>query len=205
MQLREGCGADYCRTPTCFTCRKRIAGRAPVRPYNPTSARTLAIYLASQDNPESGLCPTLKPPKGPPAAMSSLVFTPNHKQPVRIHMGQNGAAIGGLPKANGKAGPNGVAKGEPKDKKPGSLRDGDAKRETETAGFSITERYESKDYRSFAANMFGTVAFKMLEWLTPSGIEDMSRIARSFQVEETDQVQTTTPQPPRTVPRSRSL
>ncbi|GJC96572.1 HECT-domain-containing protein [Colletotrichum higginsianum] len=38
----------------------------------------------------------------------------------------------------------------------------------------MAERPVSKDYRSFAANVFGTVAFKMLEWLTPAGLEAMS-------------------------------
>lgn len=41
----------------------------------------------------------------------------------------------------------------------------------------MTEKHVSKDYRSFAANMFGTVAFKMLEWLTPASLEELSRKA----------------------------
>ncbi|KAH8887694.1 hypothetical protein GQ53DRAFT_809004 [Thozetella sp. PMI_491] len=197
VQLRDGCGADYCHTPTCFTCRKRIAGRAPIRRYNATSARTLAIYLASQDNPENGLCPTLKTPKGPPAAMSSLVFTSNPKQPVRIHMGQTtgGSGQGGPPRANGKPVTNGVAKSEPKPRRAGVPRDQDLEGSTEIPGFSVTERHESKDYRSFAANVFGTVAFKMLEWLTPSGVDDMSRIARSFQVEVENLSRSRSPSP----------
>lgn len=39
----------------------------------------------------------------------------------------------------------------------------------------ITEKTVSKDYRSFAANVFGTVAFKMLEWLTPNNMEAMAQ------------------------------
>lgn len=38
----------------------------------------------------------------------------------------------------------------------------------------ITEKSASKDYRSFAANVFGTVAFKMLEWLTPNNMQAMA-------------------------------
>jgi hypothetical protein len=49
--------------------------------------------------------------------------------------------------------------------------------------FSVTEKPVSRDYRSFAANMFGTVAFKMLEWLTPNGIEEMSRRTREYRAE----------------------
>lgn len=50
---------------------------------------------------------------------------------------------------------------------------------------TITEERVSKDYRSFAANMFGTVAFKMLEWLTPSGIEEMTRKSNGLRPETT--------------------
>ncbi|SPQ23222.1 e32f8544-9332-45ef-8532-7678c68d28a2 [Thermothielavioides terrestris] len=38
VQLREGCGAEHCNTSTCFTCRKRIAGRAPVRSLGSSAA-----------------------------------------------------------------------------------------------------------------------------------------------------------------------
>lgn len=80
VQLRDGCGCSYCTTSTCFTSRRRLAGKAPIRRYNTTSARTLAIYLASQDNPERGLCPGLRQPRGPPAALGSLLFVPNKTQ-----------------------------------------------------------------------------------------------------------------------------
>lgn len=39
----------------------------------------------------------------------------------------------------------------------------------------VSEKAVSKDHRSFAANLFGTVAFKMLEWLTPRSIAAMSQ------------------------------
>jgi len=51
---------------------------------------------------------------------------------------------------------------------------------SEPPRFVMGEQLTSKDYRSFAANLFGTVAFKMLEWLTPAAIEEMSRTARLF-------------------------
>lgn len=49
----------------------------------------------------------------------------------------------------------------------------------------MTEEPTSKDYRSFTANVFSTVAFKMLEWLTPASVEEMSRRADSFQAART--------------------
>ncbi|KAG7286077.1 hypothetical protein NEMBOFW57_008380 [Staphylotrichum longicolle] len=152
VQLREGCGAEHCTTSTCFTCRKRIVGRAPIRRYNTTSARTLAVYLASQDNPESGLCPNLRLPKTPPAAINSLVNTGNGDKKDRPKTGS--------PRARSDT-----------EKRPGQ------------PGFTIVEEPSSKDHRSFAANVFGTVAFKMLEWLTPAALEDMSRRTRDFRGE----------------------
>lgn len=55
------------------------------------------------------------------------------------------------------------------------------RKQSQEPRFTVTEQPASKDYRSFAANVFGTVAFKMLEWLTPAAIEEMSKKARLFQ------------------------
>ncbi|KXJ96782.1 hypothetical protein Micbo1qcDRAFT_155423, partial [Microdochium bolleyi] len=43
------------------------------------------------------------------------------------------------------------------------------------SGISVVEKHTSKDYRSFAANMFGTVAFKMIEWLTPTTFDSLAQ------------------------------
>ncbi|KAK3316112.1 hypothetical protein B0H66DRAFT_278525 [Apodospora peruviana] len=184
VQLRDGCGADHCSTPTCFTCRKRAAGRAPMRRFNTTSAMTLATNLASQDNAESGLCPFLRPPKAPPAALNSLVFGPSPKVSLR----DGRVALGSPPKSRPAIGGsrpgrsrNGSANGGLKERPVDHLKEDDGQLLTQGPGFSITEEPVSKDYRSFAANVFGTVAFKMLEWLTPASIEDMSRRAENFQ------------------------
>jgi hypothetical protein len=40
--------------------------------------------------------------------------------------------------------------------------------------YKISEQPANKDHRSFAANLFGTVAFRMLEWLTPQGVAAIS-------------------------------
>ncbi|KAL2133456.1 hypothetical protein VTI74DRAFT_2298 [Chaetomium olivicolor] len=198
VQLREGCGAEHCTNPTCFTCRKRIVGRAPIRRYNTTSARTLAIYLASQDNPENGLCPNLRPPKAPPASLNSLTFVPVAKPRLcdeRAPPSPKAQAVKsrpGSPKANGR---NGVPPASDRSSRTaaGEKKDGDkyGNRKDETyqqkrpqrPGFTVIEEPVSKDHRSFAANVFETVAFKMLEWLTPAAIDDMSRRTRSFRSE----------------------
>ncbi|KAJ9151181.1 Ubiquitin-protein ligase E3A [Pleurostoma richardsiae] len=196
VQLREGCGNSYCTTPTCFSCRKRIVGRVPIRRYNTTSARVLAVYMASQDNPESGLCPTLASPKGPPAALDALIFSPKHiphhwdgRQTSNLR-GQNGSVRGGSFKDRQNAEMGKTRSGrlhrEKIDvsvavKSEANRQLIDEESEDNTPKFTVREKPVGKDYRSFAANMFGTVAFKMLEWLTPNSIEDMSRRAHELQ------------------------
>jgi hypothetical protein len=56
----------------------------------------------------------------------------------------------------------------------------ESEKQPQRPGFTIVEEPGSKDHRSFAANVFGTVAFKMLEWLTPAALEDMSKRTRAF-------------------------
>lgn len=201
MQLREGCGAEHCSTPSCFSCRKRIAGRAPVRRYNTTSARTLAIHLASQDNPEKALCPNLKSPRTPPAALNSLIFVPTSKPRPRDDRvsppspkAQAANSRPGSPKVlNGepvqptsRRSRSGTVKADDKEKvRPGTPRhEAHRRKEPQQASFSVIEQPVSKDHRSFAANLFGTVAFKMVEWLTPAAIDDMSKKTQGFRGEQ---------------------
>ncbi|KAL1898604.1 hypothetical protein Sste5346_003508 [Sporothrix stenoceras] len=202
VQLRDGCGTTTCGKSTCLTFRRRLAGKAPLRRYNTTSARTLAIHLASQDNPEAGLCPTLKLPRSPPpASLNSLHFSPKYAT-------KRGDGVAGSHKPS----PSGLSRGgAPKDRlyptisksakgtKEGAAEahKGKAEKAEQTASsrpmplptprhasseesepkFTITDKPVSKDYRSFAANMFGTVAFRMLEWLTPAGVDALTEAA----------------------------
>ncbi|KAI0419414.1 hypothetical protein F5X98DRAFT_77424 [Xylaria grammica] len=183
FQLRYGCGNSSCSTTTCFTFRRRVARKSPVRRYNPNSARTLAVYLASQDNPESRLCPYLHHPCAKISdAVLPLHFVPKQpstKERVKARLSPN------LP------GPN---LGPPLVRQTSSHGDQDrhsqqndiqsslkvAQTASHTAGshsvpVKISERpIGKKDYRSFAAAVFGTVAFKMLEWLAPNNIEALS-------------------------------
>src|SRR5207244_169874 len=61
--------------------------------------------------------------------------------------------------------------------------------------FTVTERPISKDYRSFAANVFNTVAFKMVEWLTPNALETLTQRAAKLQDSGTTREQTAPPTP----------
>ncbi|KAJ5669515.1 hypothetical protein N7462_010585 [Penicillium macrosclerotiorum] len=54
-QLLHGCDDPGCHTPTCASRRRRVS-EGPYRRYTELSARTLACYLASLDDAESGLC-----------------------------------------------------------------------------------------------------------------------------------------------------
>ncbi|KAK3956808.1 hypothetical protein QBC32DRAFT_320587, partial [Pseudoneurospora amorphoporcata] len=181
FQLREGCGNENCTTSSCFSCRRRLAGRAPIRRYNTTSARTLAIYLASQDNPENGLCPGLRLPKAPPAALNSLRFSPASKPyPIK---GPSVAGDTTSPRNTGGGkgnrtpnNDNGKDKERPKSPTQHAEKEG--------PGFRVIERPNRADYRSFAANVFGTVTVKMMEWLTPAAMEEMSRLAKAYEASE---------------------
>lgn len=181
IQLRSGCDNVNCATPTCFTCRRRLAGKAPIRRYNTTSARTLAIYLASQDDPEKGLCPFLRKSPEPPAALSNLIFSTRPSSPP--HPDDKRANVATSP---------GVRKSQAARPRPTSSASQDsihsakrASRSTDGSSVSwvhVTEGPVNKDHRSFAANLFGTVAFKMLEWLTPKGVAAMSEKLGSLEV-----------------------
>ncbi|RYO75923.1 hypothetical protein DL763_010898 [Monosporascus cannonballus] len=203
VQLRYGCGVSDCSTSSCFTCRRRLAGKAPIRRYNPTSARTLAVYLAGQDNPESRLCRNLQPPTKPSDSVKPLTFSakctspsaeskrrrfkPAHghghghsqhdapKEKLRGHSTKRASGCPSLTSytpttANLTA--NEISldperKGEPPANPPSPTQ------------VHISEKEVSKDYRSFAANVFGTVAFKMLEWLTPNTLEAIAEKAEA--------------------------
>jgi hypothetical protein len=193
VQVRDGCGASYCTTSTCFTCRRRIAGKAPVRRYNGTSARTLAAYLASQDNAENGLCPSLRSPKSTPPALESLVFTyprssselPKHE--ARFPGSPNVVSRPSSPKGRRNSvtirtlqmrSPESLVSQTADSKQPSSSR---ARRTAKDAApVEISEKPVNKDYRSFAANVFETTAFKMMEWLMPQAVQKLAWQAGSI-------------------------
>lgn len=194
VQLREGCGSNYCSTPSCFSFRKRSVGRVPIRRYNVTSARVLAVYMASQDNPENVLCPALRAPKLPPAAIDSLVFYRKpglHHTEERMHSSGKGRRHNAASESPAKSRSVRVS-AKVHLRTASSEVDNDKDKPAPSSGedeipvpksprFDVTERHTGKDYRSFAANMFGTVAFKMLEWLTPNALGDMHETACDLQ------------------------
>ncbi|TWU74992.1 hypothetical protein ED733_005869 [Metarhizium rileyi] len=223
-QLRTGCGSPQCDTATCLTCRKRLAGKAPIRTYNPTSARTLAVCLASQNNPDRRLCPYLRRSNDPPPAVNNLIFSTQRPRPQTCPEPTS-------PKASGSKAPRKASVGaEAKPKPTSSARQRqvsifesrgndpvktEARPRSEEVGPSkhvgrnqnrldtrggnkvcLAEKPVSRDHRSFAASTFGTVAFKMLEWLTPQGLQAISQhIAeasdRNYTIKEQETKETT--------------
>ncbi|RQM08280.1 hypothetical protein DH86_00001478, partial [Scytalidium sp. 3C] len=186
-QVRYGCQAKFCNTPTCFSCRKRLAGGAPVRRYNATSARTLAIYLASQDNPEQGLCQN-------PSASPHASTTANYSKtlPTRAH----GPANGERRKAN-KERPSSHNTASVSDdvgldniKQAGNdiprSEDPAMQAETETLAkeeislgvdpiLKSLSQPRTKDHKSFVQNVLETTPFKVLEWFAPRNLEILTR------------------------------
>lgn len=190
FQLRNGCGSPNCSTATCFTCRKRLAGKAPIRRYNPTSARTLAVYLASQDGPEAGLCPYLgSSSREAPPAVNSLIFStrPSPSQ----HGARRPSDIQTTPRRKPSVGaaskpplsPTTRSRSSSLDKQRLNNQSNETKNDEATtrpgplpaSNICVSEKAVPKDYRSFAVATFGTVAYKMLEWLTPQAIDAMTK------------------------------
>ncbi|KAF4464188.1 ubiquitin- ligase [Fusarium albosuccineum] len=191
VQLRSGCGNFNCATSTCFTCRRRLAGKTPIRKYNATSARTLAIYLASQDNPENGICPFLRKSKEPVSAVGTLIFStrppsPSHPDSKRPGLRTSPGTRKDRPCVNQRTcSPSAQVVTPSSTSNPICRAPSDCKQSTKHSP-SPTQRHPSprlqvvqgpvsKDHRSFAANLFGTVTFKMLEWLTQRGVAAMSQ------------------------------
>lgn len=179
LQIRYGCQSKTCNTATCFSCRRRLAGAAPVRRYNATSARTLAVYMASQDNPEQGLChhasavrpfpEATKPPKSKNVP-TDLRAAPAPSQDSRSKRIKTETLQTSAEDSNT------LEDSERKEKQ--------ARRKTsmETAtsrkpwpDLTALEEPAPVDHRSFIQNVFGTVAFKMLEWLTPRNLDLLSK------------------------------
>ncbi|SPO04849.1 related to ubiquitin-protein ligase [Cephalotrichum gorgonifer] len=171
------------------------AGKAPIRRYNPTSARTLAVYMATQDDPERSLCPYLRIGKDTPvSAMNSLVISPIHptgdttlKAPSRQRSGSKGKERRQSTESSRDSGeeqasphpakpPGRHGRSRNRSQSPGNNQyERPAIRRQNEATFEVKEQPVRQDHRSFTTNMFGTVAFRMLEWLTPHSLDTLAK------------------------------
>ncbi|ESZ95085.1 hypothetical protein SBOR_4540 [Sclerotinia borealis F-4128] len=184
-QLRYGCDSTICHTPTCFTCRKRLSLAAcrPIRPYNSTSARILAVHLASQDNPERGLC--RNPLADSPVQLNRHVRVTARRSisgPKKIQVN------GGEPMRRNLSSTDneGLRSDELRISSAAIAIDGTSSRnneandkggpaETRKSKTTILEEGTKTDHKSFIQNVFGTVAFKMVEWLTPRNLDALTK------------------------------
>jgi len=189
-QLRYGCQDPRCSTTTCFTCRLRQAGSTPLRRYNATSARTLACYLASQDNPEKGLCQyagTLQSKASAPARLrvstksSASVDGAKGFQQRSTRSPKASIQIVNNNVGSGRSSPAGFERIQtPVQQATPKAASGESSQNVEKTDLErlrstvqSLERPVEKDHKSFIQNLFGTVAFRMLEWLSPKFLENL--------------------------------
>lgn len=146
-----------------------------MRRYNATSARTLAVFLASQDNPEQGLCRNTHAERPGPIRRISKTSTGEAKV---IEKSQDGLTMHGekgtSPKTIVAHRSNSIR----------SVNNGklDARKTGKNSGdtdlirsrVQVLDEPTKLDHKSFVQNVFGTVAFKMVEWLTPSNMQRLS-------------------------------
>ncbi|KAK2734057.1 hypothetical protein FQN55_002925 [Onygenales sp. PD_40] len=164
-QLLYGCQNPYCTTPTCFSYRKRVAD-APLRRFTELSARTVACYLASQDNPERGLC------RNAPATTNDFPSTDGIRRPGKRPVESS--------HQNVKFSSD-IRNYYPEENVPTEdTRGQDVQQGGNDGGGSESIRVEGrpdlhgeeerdvprlKDPKSFTQNLFDTLSLRMVEWL----------------------------------------
>ncbi|KAJ5513540.1 hypothetical protein N7463_003092 [Penicillium fimorum] len=181
-QLLHGCDDPGCRTATCASHRRRLS-EAPYRRYTELSARTLACYLASLDDAETGLC--LNVPRAPP----QLTAQDYHRISLRRTrtLEAQTAAANRSPKPDqddedhsahdaSRPGQNRSVISE--------MKEGGSTPQIRTGGSYIqdldhTAEQQLKDPKSFTQNLFDTISLRMVEWLplrrAPDTLEPTSK------------------------------
>jgi len=139
--------------------------------------------MASQDNPELGLCtnpsadrpsPEIKTPSKPKKNTNGSIVPPGNEGGREIRPEREGGN-GGKIKAVSTKKPHPLGSNKTKKRvKSNPPKERDLK-EKVAAPIKGLEEPTTTDHRSFVQNVFGTTAFKMLEWLTPRSLEFLSR------------------------------
>ncbi|OQE46145.1 hypothetical protein PENCOP_c001G07183 [Penicillium coprophilum] len=167
-QLLHGCDDPSCRTTTCASHRRRLS-EAPYRRYTELSARTLACYLASLDDAETGLC--LNVPKPPPQLTAEDYHRISLRR-TRTLEAQIAAAYRSPKPDRDDEGQS--ARNMPRPTQDGSadskVKEGDYSPQIPTGGSYIqdldhTAEQQLKDPKSFTQNLFDTISLRMVEWL----------------------------------------
>ncbi|KAJ6188336.1 hypothetical protein N7519_003244 [Penicillium mononematosum] len=161
-QLLHGCDDPGCRTSTCASHRRRLS-EGPYRRYTELSARTLACYLASLDDPETGLC--LNVPKPPPQLTAEDYHRISLRR-TRTLEAQTAAANSTMNTTQPATLP-GLRK---IDQLCLRVKEGGSSSQTRTGSSYIrdldhTAEQQLKDPKSFTQNLFDTISLRMVEWL----------------------------------------
>ncbi|KFY22333.1 hypothetical protein V493_06658, partial [Pseudogymnoascus sp. VKM F-4281 (FW-2241)] len=193
LQIRYGCRVPYCTTATCFTYRRRIAGAKPIRRYNATSARTLACHLASQDDPESALCPHMnaypeakQPGRSPTSQHTKTRSSDTNRSVDNDGLEREAADVlvedsnrrrsGTTSERLARLSPDGQNLGADatRDKPLLIVSREDGQVDDISLSSDLEQQSIKIDPRSFVQNVFNTDAMKMLEWLTPTNFGSLT-------------------------------
>ncbi|KAJ5619835.1 hypothetical protein N7510_003819 [Penicillium lagena] len=192
QQLLHGCRDPGCRTPTCASYRRRVS-EGPYRRYTELSARTLACYLASQDDAESGLC--CNAPRSP-TEIELLNYHRISLQRSRAFNAEAAAARHPSPGDGSAVDENStehLVSGGRTDT-PEAAND-DAPQTVDNLQLQeldYTAEQPLKDPKSFTQNLFDTLSLRMVEWLP------LRRVSDTYQLKTKPP-----PTPPETTNRER--
>lgn len=175
-QLLYGCQDPNCITPTCFSYRRRVTD-GPLRKLTELSARTVACYLASQENPENGLCrnePAIRSDFHAPGGSRKSNKRPSRARSPDDRVASEAASSTSMAE-QGENGRNGGSLSS-------SIEDQASQNRSTTTEFAdilspptsgekrgevMGERraQNMKDPKSFTQNLFDTLSLRMVEWL----------------------------------------
>ncbi|KAJ5225710.1 hypothetical protein N7468_006935 [Penicillium chermesinum] len=176
-QLLYGCDDPGCRTPTCASRRRRIS-EGPYRRYTELSARTLACYLASLDDAESGLC--CNTPKVPSESAIQHYHRISLQRARAIQAQADAAAVaaGGQnsslcdspsdPNNGNDARKDSLCTGSAPDRNVAAISSSPQPNNAAACDFhdlDYAAEQPLKDPKSFTQNLFDTISLRMVEWL----------------------------------------
>jgi len=164
-----------------------MAGGAPVRRYNATSARSLAVYLASQDNPEQALCPHPKLENDIPrrvtvtkASTASVIDVKPSDHAQNMNESNNqGTRTTKITSTNRNEGDESLDREPSLSRRVSRHRKDITPPSEKNSMASGLDEPAKTDHKSFVQAVFGTAAFKMVEWLAPRHLQRLSHVDHS--------------------------
>jgi hypothetical protein len=127
------------------------------------------VYLSSLDNPEEGLCQHRS--AGRP--LPNLNVSPNHvPRSLKSSTKDNSTRDPSEQKRKSRSGPPRINSANTVSF---DVREDQKISQHLPSAMGVLDEPTRTDPRSFVQNVFGTVAFKMLEWLTPRNLELMAK------------------------------